>query len=102
MVAIIAAATTSAKSATWCVKRTSDLLDLRSEPHSALDKLAIESGGNGVRVNKLEELPKVAATLSAEAHAEYVLGFTPPERARDGKYHTIKVEVLRPATGSSA
>jgi Ca-activated chloride channel family protein len=59
----------------------------------ALDKLAADSGGHGYRVPKLEELPEAAATLSAEAHAEYVLGFTPPERPQDGKYHVVKVEV---------
>jgi len=63
----------------------------------ALDKIAAESGGHAVRVNRLDQLPEVAATLSAEVHSEYVLGFTPSERPRDGKYHTVKVEVLRPA-----
>jgi len=63
----------------------------------ALDKLAAESGGHAYRVHKLDELPEVAATLSAEAHAEYVLGFIPTERPRDGKYHSVKVEVLQPA-----
>ncbi len=61
-----------------------------------LDKLAAESGGRGYRVNKLEELPELATKLSAEVHAEYVLGFTPPERPRDGKYHALKVELLQP------
>jgi Ca-activated chloride channel family protein len=63
----------------------------------ALDKLAAESGGHGYRVPKLDELPEAIATLSAEAHAEYVLGYTPPERPLDGKYHTVKVEVPQPA-----
>jgi Ca-activated chloride channel family protein len=63
----------------------------------ALDKLAVESGGHAYRVHKLEELPEAVVRLSAEVHAEYVLGFTPPERQRDGKYHTVKVEVLQPA-----
>jgi Ca-activated chloride channel family protein len=63
----------------------------------ALEKLSAESGGDSYRVTKLDELPEVAAALSAKAHAEYVLGFTPPERQRDGKYHTVKVEILQPA-----
>ena len=63
----------------------------------ALDKLAAESGGRAYQVPKLDDLPEAAAALSAEAHAEYVLGFTPPERQRDGKYHTCKVEVLQSA-----
>ena len=59
----------------------------------ALDNLAAESGGRGYRVPKLAELPEAIATLSAEAHAEYVLGYTPPKRTQDGKYHIVKVEV---------
>jgi Ca-activated chloride channel family protein len=62
-----------------------------------LDKLANASGGRAYQVHDLEKLPEAAAALSAEAHAEYVLGFTPPERQRDGKYHTVKVEVLQRA-----
>jgi Ca-activated chloride channel homolog len=62
----------------------------------ALDMLAAESGGHGYRVPKLEELPETIATLSAEAHAEYVLGYTPPERPQDGKYHVVKVEIPQP------
>jgi Ca-activated chloride channel family protein len=61
-----------------------------------LDKLAAESGGHGYRVPRLEELPEAIATLSAEAHAEYVLGYTPPERPQDGKYHVVKVEASQP------
>ncbi len=59
----------------------------------ALDKLAAESGGHGYRIAKLDELPEAIVTLSAEAHAEYVLGYTPPDRPQDGKYHVVKVEV---------
>ena len=58
-----------------------------------LDKLANESGGRVYQVHDLDNLPEAAAALSAEAHAEYVLGFTPPLRERNGKYHSVKVEV---------
>ena len=62
----------------------------------ALEKLAAESGGHAYQVNKLDELPGVATALSAEAHGQYVLGFSPPERQRGGKYHAVKVELLEP------
>jgi Ca-activated chloride channel homolog len=61
----------------------------------ALDKLVSESGGNSYRVHKLEDLPELAAKVSEEAHSEYILGFTPAERPRDGKYHPVKVEVVQ-------
>ena len=64
------------------------------ESHTpVLDRLANESGGRSYQVRDLDNLPKAAAALSAEAHAEYVLGFTPLLRLRDGKYHSVKVEV---------
>lgn len=61
----------------------------------ALDKLADESGGRAYQVRDLNNIPEAAAALSVEAHSEYVLGFTPPERQRDGKYHGVKVEVVQ-------
>jgi VWFA-related protein len=61
-----------------------------------LDKLAAESGGRAYPVRELSELPEVATKLSQEAHAQYVLGFTPPEGPRDGKYHAVKVELMPP------
>src|SRR5262249_53897089 len=63
----------------------------------ALDKLAAESGGRSYRVQKLDELQQLAVAASADAHSEYVLGFTPGEQVRDGKYHAVKVEVVRAA-----
>jgi len=70
------------------------ILSISVQGHTpVLDKLAAESGGRSYQVHKLEELPEVAAAASAEAHAEYVLGFIPAEGLRDGKYHTIKVGV---------
>lgn len=58
-----------------------------------LERLAAESGGRAYQVHKLEELPEVATEACLEAHAEYVLGFIPAEGPRDGKYHSVKVEV---------
>jgi len=70
------------------------ILSIAVQGHTpVLDKLAAESGGRAYQVRKLEDLPEVAAAAAAEAHAEYVLGFIPGGR-RDGKYHTVQVEVM--------
>ncbi len=66
----------------------------------SLEALAEESGGRAYRVRKLEELPDLAATISAELHSQYVLGFTPAERPIDGKYRAVKVE-LAPQSGAA-
>lgn len=72
------------------------IFSISMESHTpVLDRLANDSGGRAYQVHDLDNLPEAAAALSAEAHAEYVLGFTPPERQRDGKYHSVKVEVLQ-------
>ena len=56
-----------------------------------LDAIAEESGGRAFRVRKIEELPDLAANISAELHGEYVLGFSPSDRTNDGLYRKIKV-----------
>jgi Ca-activated chloride channel homolog len=72
------------------------IFSISMESHTpVLDKLASDSGGRAYQVHDLDNLPEAAAALSAEAHAEYVLGFTPPEHLRDGKYHSVKVQVLQ-------
>ena len=74
------------------------ILSISVQGHTPiLDKLAAESGGRAYQARKLEDLPEVAAAAGAEAHAQYVLGFNPATELRDGKYHTVKVEVVPPA-----
>jgi Ca-activated chloride channel family protein len=68
----------------------------------ALDKLTQESGGRAVRVKDADDLPDMAANLSTEIHSEYVLGYTPTDSQRDGKYRKVKVELLQPDTSASA
>jgi Ca-activated chloride channel homolog len=66
----------------------------------SLEKLAEESGGRAFHVHKLAELPDVAAAMSAVVHGEYVVGFSPANVTRDGKYHAVKVEVAQQAEGT--
>jgi Ca-activated chloride channel family protein len=63
----------------------------------SLEAIAEESGGRAYRVHKLEELSDLAATISAELHSEYVLGFSTSDRVKDGKYHKVKVQFIPPA-----
>ncbi len=62
----------------------------------ALESIALESGGRAYRVRKLDELPDLAAEISAELHSQYVLGFSPTDRTNDGQYRKIKVELVQP------
>ncbi|HTR35786.1 MAG TPA: VWA domain-containing protein [Bryobacteraceae bacterium] len=66
------------------------------EKSPSLNSIAEESGGRAFRVRNLNELPDLAAKLSSEIHSEYVLGYSPTNRERDGKYRQVKVELLPP------
>jgi Ca-activated chloride channel family protein len=57
----------------------------------SLDAIAEESGGRAFRVQRIDELPDLAANISAEIHSEYVLGYSPSDHANDGQYRKIKV-----------
>lgn len=63
---------------------------------TVLENIAEESGGRAYRVRSLDELPPLAARLSAEIHSEYVLGYSPLNPTRDGKYRKLKVDLAQP------
>ena len=69
------------------------------ERSHVLETIAEETGGRAFHVRKLEELRELATNVSAELHSEYVLGFSPAERSRDGKYRKVKVEVAPETAG---
>jgi VWFA-related protein len=61
-----------------------------------LDDLAVQSGGRLFEVDDLNELRDIATKVGAALRQQYVLGYTPAEPKRDGKYHSVKVTVARP------
>jgi len=58
-----------------------------------LEEVANETGGRQYRVDNLDELAAVAARISIDMRNEYLLGFSPSNVQRDGKYHRVKVVV---------
>jgi len=62
----------------------------------SLAAIAEESGGRAFRVRSLDELPDLINKLSAEIHSQYVLGYSPTNRDRDGKYRHVNVQLLPP------
>jgi VWFA-related protein len=56
-----------------------------------LEGIAEESGGRAYRVRNLDELPALAANISADLHSHYVLGFNATGPQMDGKYRRLKV-----------
>ncbi len=61
-----------------------------------LNELAEQTGGRHFPVENLNELPDVAAKIGIELRNHYVLGYTPKNQERDGKYRRVKVTLVQP------
>ena len=61
-----------------------------------LTELADQSGGRHFSVENLNHLPDVAAKIGRELRNQYVLGYTPTNTQRDGKYRKVRVELVQP------
>ncbi len=61
-----------------------------------LTELAEQTGGRQYAVENLNELPDVAAKIGIELRNQYVLGYTPTNLEKDGKYRRVKVTIQQP------
>ena len=61
-----------------------------------LNELAEQTGGRHFPVENMNELPDVAAKIGIELRNHYVLGYTPKNQERDGKYRRVKVTLAAP------
>jgi len=61
-----------------------------------LTTIAEQTGGRQYEVDKLDELPDVAAKIGIELRNQYVLGYSPQNIDRDGKYRHVVVKVIPP------
>lgn len=62
---------------------------------SLLSEISDQTGGRHYAVENLAELPDVAAKIGIELRNEYVLGFSPKNLARDGKYRRVQVKLVK-------
>ena len=65
---------------------------------SLLGDLAELTGGRAFTVENLNDLPDIAAKIGMELRNQYVIGYRPANKDRDGKWRKIKVK-LRPPKG---
>lgn len=63
---------------------------------SLLTEIAEQTGGRQFMVENLNELPDVAAKIGMELRNQYILGYTPTNQARDGKYRRVQVKLVQP------
>jgi Ca-activated chloride channel family protein len=61
-----------------------------------LTDISEPTGGRHFIVENLAELPDVAAKIGIELRNQYVLGYTPSNGSRDGKYRRVNVKVVQP------
>jgi VWFA-related protein len=58
-------------------------------------KLAEQTGGRSIFVNNEKNLEKAFTEISEELRTQYVLGYYPTNRAKDGKFRKIEIKVAK-------
>jgi Ca-activated chloride channel homolog len=61
-----------------------------------LEEIAGQTGGRHFSVDNLNEMPDIAAKIGVELRNRYVLGFSPSNPQRDGRYHKLSVKIVPP------
>ena len=61
-----------------------------------LTEISEQTGGRQYQVDNLNELPDVAAKIGVELRNQYVLGYSPQNQERDGKYRHVVVKIIPP------
>lgn len=63
-----------------------------------LSDITEASGGRTIAADDRRKIPEIAATVSRELRNQYVIGYSPTNRQRDGKYRKITVQLAPSAT----
>ena len=61
-----------------------------------LTEIAEQTGGRQYPVDNLNELPDIAAKIGVELRNQYVLGYSPQNQERDGRYRKVQVKLVQP------
>ena len=62
-----------------------------------LNELCEETGGRLFRVDDIAEMSDIAEKISTELRNQYVIGYTPKNASRDGKWRKVKVKLTPPS-----
>jgi len=79
-----------------------DLDDMHKHPieeqngPQLLQELAEQTGGEMFTVNSLDELGPASEQISRELRNQYLLGYSPSDESRDGKFRRVKVKLNTP------
>jgi VWFA-related protein len=61
-----------------------------------LRNLAEETGGRAFFPKRPEDLPAAFAQIEQELRAQYLVTYTPTNRARDGSYRRLQIDITNP------
>jgi len=61
-----------------------------------LTDIAEVTGGRQYPVDNVNELPDIAGKVGVELRNQYVIGYTPQNLDRDGKYRRVQVKLVQP------
>ncbi len=70
----------------------------RDKAVNLINRLAKETGGRAFFPESLSELPQIAEEIVRDLRTQYVISYSPTNKARDGSYRAIRVTVAD-ATG---
>jgi len=79
-----------------------DLDDLHKHPieeqngPQLLEDLAEQTGGAMYTVDNLDQLEPASERISRELRSQYLLGYSPSDGERDGKFRRVKVKLNAP------
>jgi Ca-activated chloride channel family protein len=65
----------------------------RDKAVALINRLAKETGGRAFFPESLSDLPKIAEEIVRDMRTQYVVGYYPTNKARDGSYRAIRVAV---------
>src|SRR5216684_2690558 len=65
----------------------------RDKAVNLINKLAAETGGRAFFPQSISELPQIANEIVRDLRTQYVISYDPANKAHDGTYRTIKVNV---------
>ncbi len=69
---------------------------------SFINKLATETGGRAFFPASTAELPGIADEITKDLRTQYVIGYYPTNKARDGSYRAIRVQIADNNGGGGA
>ena len=77
----------------WQPQRSGNRYASQRQDPGLLERISVPTGGRTMAVREPKKLAEVAELISSEIRSEYILGYVPISRGRDGKFHHLKVTV---------